>query len=64
MKSLFGTGLPAKPTIWWLGGALLAKSPKDAAEQGEMIFGVTANDESSRQIWLSPDGILAGAKSG
>jgi 3-hydroxyisobutyrate dehydrogenase-like beta-hydroxyacid dehydrogenase len=45
-------------------GARLAKSPKDASEQADVVFEVTADDESSRKVWLGDDGILAGAKPG
>lgn len=43
------------------GGAKLCQTPEEVAEQAEMIFEVTANDESSRQVWTADDGILAGA---
>lgn len=42
-------------------GANLAQSPKQAALAADIIFEVTANDESSQSIWQGPDGILAGA---
>jgi 3-hydroxyisobutyrate dehydrogenase-like beta-hydroxyacid dehydrogenase len=45
-------------------GASLAKSPKEASEYADLVFEVTANDESSREMWLSDVGILAGAKHG
>ncbi len=44
-------------------GAILAASPKDAAQKADIVFEVTAHDESSRAIWLNDDGILAGANS-
>lgn len=47
-----------------LKGAKVCKSPKEVAEQADVIFEVTANDESSREVWTADDGILAGAKPG
>ncbi|MDP1722504.1 MAG: NAD(P)-dependent oxidoreductase [Candidatus Gottesmanbacteria bacterium] len=43
-------------------GATLMASPKEVASSADVIFEVTANDESSRAVWKSPDGILAGAE--
>lgn len=40
-------------------GAKLATTPSEAAHQADMVFEVTANDESSREIWLGKDGILS-----
>jgi 3-hydroxyisobutyrate dehydrogenase-like beta-hydroxyacid dehydrogenase len=46
-------------------GARLAASPADAAGQADLVFEVTADDASSRAVWLDPDtGILAGARPG
>lgn len=42
-------------------GAILMANPKEVASSADVIFEVTANDESSRAVWTSPDGILAGA---
>lgn len=42
-------------------GAVVAASPKETAEQSDIIFEVTANDESSQAVWQGKDGILAGA---
>jgi len=47
-----------------LKGAKLAGSPKEATEQADIIFEVTANDESSREVWMGKQGILGGAKPG
>lgn len=41
-------------------GAKIASTPKEATELAEIIFEVTANDESSKAVWLGNDGILAG----
>lgn len=42
-------------------GAILAATPKEVTQQADIIFEVTASDESSRAVWLGDDGILAGA---
>lgn len=44
-------------------GAKAANSPKDATIQADIIFEITADDESSRSVWLGKDGILTGANS-
>lgn len=44
-------------------GAQQTYSPKEAVESADIIFEVTANDESSRSVWLKDNGILAGANS-
>lgn len=43
-------------------GATLAASVKSAVEQAEIVIEVTANDESSRAVWLGEGGILLAAK--
>jgi len=40
-------------------GANLAASPRDAAEKADVIIGMTADDESSRAMWLGASGALA-----
>ena len=45
-------------------GAIAADTPKEAAAQADIVFEVTANDESSRSVWLGESGILTGARSG
>jgi len=42
-------------------GATLADSPHRATEAADIIFEVTASDESSQAVWLGDDGILTGA---
>jgi 3-hydroxyisobutyrate dehydrogenase len=42
-------------------GAKSASSPRQAAESSDIVFEVTASDESSRSVWLGEEGILAGA---
>lgn len=43
-------------------GARLAVSVQEAVQNADLVFEVTANDESSRAIWLGDDGIIANAK--
>jgi 3-hydroxyisobutyrate dehydrogenase-like beta-hydroxyacid dehydrogenase len=45
-------------------GAVWVETPTEAARQADIIFEVTANDESSKQVWLESDGILSGANRG
>ena len=40
-------------------GARVAASPRVAAERADVIIGMTADDESSRAIWLGESGALA-----
>lgn len=42
-------------------GAVMCASPAVVAQKAEIVFEVTANDESSKQVWFSETGILAGA---
>ncbi len=42
-------------------GAVRADSPRTATQQADIVFEVTANDESSQAVWQGKDGILAGA---
>lgn len=42
-------------------GGMLANNPKEATEMADVIFEVTANDESSKAVWMGKSGILAGA---
>jgi 3-hydroxyisobutyrate dehydrogenase-like beta-hydroxyacid dehydrogenase len=43
-------------------GAVLVASPHEAATRAEIVFEVTANDESSKSVWLGEKGILAGSQ--
>lgn len=52
---------PAKTANLQRQGASLADSPKAAAAAADVVFEVTANDESSQAVWQGQDGILAGA---
>lgn len=42
-------------------GAVMASTPKEAAERAKIVFEVTANDESSQAVWMGENGIMAGA---
>jgi 3-hydroxyisobutyrate dehydrogenase-like beta-hydroxyacid dehydrogenase len=42
-------------------GARLAPTPADAVAGAEVVFEATADDESSRSVWLGDDGIVAGS---
>lgn len=45
-------------------GARIAESPHDAARQAQIIIGIVADDNASREIWLGEQGALAAAQSG
>jgi 3-hydroxyisobutyrate dehydrogenase len=40
-------------------GARIADSPRDAAQKADVIIGMTADDDSSRAMWLGEQGALA-----
>lgn len=42
-------------------GAVLCSTPAELAQKADIVFEVTANDESSQAVWLGEQGILAGA---
>lgn len=42
-------------------GAIKASSPKELAGMVDILFEVTAHDESSKAVWLGENGILVGA---
>lgn len=44
-----------------LTGAVVCDSPESVARKADVIFEVTANDQSSKAVWTSDHGILAGA---
>src|ERR1700723_3685444 len=45
-------------------GAKIAATPREAATGADFIFAMVADDDASRSVWLGPDGVLAGAKTG
>lgn len=54
---------PEKTKALQAAGAILAASPKAATAQADIIFEVTADDESSQAVWMGEEGIIAGADS-
>jgi 3-hydroxyisobutyrate dehydrogenase len=53
------TAARAEPLV--RAGAARARSPREAAEGAEAVVAMTADDESSRAMWLGADGALAAA---
>lgn len=45
-------------------GAKVAKSPREAAENAEVIISMVTDDPASRDVWLGKDGALAGVAEG
>jgi 3-hydroxyisobutyrate dehydrogenase len=45
-------------------GAKLAKSPKEVAENSDVIFSIVGFPKDVREVILGPSGVLAGAKPG
>jgi 3-hydroxyisobutyrate dehydrogenase-like beta-hydroxyacid dehydrogenase len=45
-------------------GAMIAASPREAAEGADFVFAMVSDDAVSRQIWLGDEGALAGVKRG
>jgi len=50
---------PARADALVAAGAMLASSPREACEGVDAIIAMTADDESSRAMWLGADGALA-----
>lgn len=44
-------------------GAIVCASPAEVANKADVVFEITANDKSSKSVWLGKKGILSGAKS-
>ena len=42
-------------------GAKACKTPAEVAQSAQIVFEVTANDDSSRRVWLDKNGILSGS---
>jgi len=42
-------------------GVVVCSTPKEVTEKADITFEVTANDQSSRQVWKGKNGILKGA---
>lgn len=45
-------------------GARLAHSPREAASDAGIVISMVADDRASRDVWLGPEGALAGARAG
>jgi 3-hydroxyisobutyrate dehydrogenase len=45
-------------------GARVARSPRDAAAEADVIVSMVADDQASRSVWLDEQGALAGVKPG
>lgn len=44
-------------------GARVAASPREAAQDGDLVISIVADDVASREIWLGTDGVLGSAGS-
>ncbi len=44
-------------------GSIVCNSPAEVSSKAEIVFEITANDKSSKQVWTGKQGILSGAKS-
>jgi 3-hydroxyisobutyrate dehydrogenase len=49
----------ARTTRFTALGARAAQTPREAAARADVIIGMTADDESSRAMWLGASGALA-----
>jgi 3-hydroxyisobutyrate dehydrogenase len=49
----------AKATALERAGARVCLSPREASDGVEAVIAMTADDSSSRSVWLGPDGVLA-----
>jgi len=45
-------------------GARVASSPRQAAEQADVVVSMLADDAASRSAWMGVEGALSGAKKG
>lgn len=43
-------------------GAAVASTPRDAAARADVVISMIADDEASRDVWMSESGALAGAR--
>ena len=55
---------PGKAAALVAAGARLAATPREAAENAEVVFAMVSDDEASRSVWLGEDGALSGAAAG
>ena len=52
---------PGKAEALRKDGAVVAATPKAAAEAADAIFSMVTDDKASRSVWAGPEGALAGA---
>ena len=45
-------------------GAVVAGTPREAAETADVVIAMVADDSASRAVWLGPDGALGAASNG
>jgi 3-hydroxyisobutyrate dehydrogenase len=45
-------------------GARVAASPREAAADADVVISMVADDRASRSVWMSEQGVLAGARKG
>ncbi len=43
-------------------GAFVCNSPAEVSNKADVVFEITANDKSSKQVWTGKNGILSGAR--
>jgi 3-hydroxyisobutyrate dehydrogenase len=55
---------PEKTLLFAQSGAMVANSPKDAAQQADVVISMVSDDVASRDVWLGVTGALAGAQRG
>ncbi len=53
---------PEKSKPFATEGARIAHSPREAAQNADVIIAMVADDNASRSLWLGENGVLAGAK--
>jgi len=53
---------PEKSKPFAAEGAGVANSPREAAQNADVIIAMVSDDNASRSLWLGEDGVLAGAK--
>jgi 3-hydroxyisobutyrate dehydrogenase len=55
---------PEKSAPFAVAGAQVAGSPREAAQQAEIVISMVADDAASRTVWLAEDGAMAGVSPG
>jgi 3-hydroxyisobutyrate dehydrogenase len=55
---------PEKSKPFATEGARVANSPREAAQNADVIIAMVSDDNASRSLWLGENGVLAGAKPG